>query len=66
MGIIQVVKSTWLEDCDRERREISILQRHVAYDLLLPKGLLSMLALMLLMCLIYDTMFLQCLFYCIL
>ncbi|KAH9691349.1 transcription coactivator [Citrus sinensis] len=37
LGIIQVVKSTWLEDCDRERREISILQRHVAYDLLLPK-----------------------------
>ncbi|KAH9691362.1 transcription coactivator [Citrus sinensis] len=41
LGIIQVVKSTWLEDCDRERREISILQRHVAYDLLLPKGLLK-------------------------
>lgn len=37
LGIIQVVKATWLEDCDRERREISILQRHVAYDLLLPK-----------------------------
>ncbi|KAL9446584.1 hypothetical protein AB3S75_014286 [Citrus x aurantiifolia] len=37
LGIIQVVKSTWLEDCDCERREISILQRHVAYDLLLPK-----------------------------
>ncbi|KAL5768631.1 hypothetical protein ACOSQ2_015414 [Xanthoceras sorbifolium] len=37
LGVIQVVRTTWLEDCDRERKEIPVLQRHVAYDLLLPK-----------------------------
>ncbi|KAJ0085046.1 hypothetical protein Patl1_08273 [Pistacia atlantica] len=37
LGVIQVVKTSWLEDCDRERKEIPVLQKHVAYHLLLPK-----------------------------
>ena len=37
-GVIHVVKTNWLEDCDRQKKEIPVHQRHVAYDLLLPKG----------------------------
>ncbi|EXB60138.1 DNA topoisomerase 2-binding protein 1-A [Morus notabilis] len=40
-GIIHVVRTTWLEDCDREKKEIPAYQRHVAQDLLLPKGALT-------------------------
>lgn len=40
LGVIYVVKTAWLEDCDHEKKEIPVLQRHIAYDLLLPKGLL--------------------------
>ncbi|XWS25087.1 hypothetical protein CRYUN_Cryun27aG0041000 [Craigia yunnanensis] len=36
-GVIRVVKSNWLEDCDCQKKEIPVHQRHVAYDLLLPK-----------------------------
>ncbi|CAI0393263.1 unnamed protein product [Linum tenue] len=36
-GVIYVVKTTWLEDCDREKREVPVLRQHVAYELLLPK-----------------------------
>ncbi|EOY16434.1 Topbp1, putative isoform 1 [Theobroma cacao] len=36
-GVMQVVKSNWLEDCDRQKKEIPVQQRHIAYDLLLPK-----------------------------
>ncbi|GMJ15184.1 meiosis defective 1 [Hibiscus trionum] len=36
-GVIHVVKTNWLEDCDRQRKEIPVHQRHVAYDLLLHK-----------------------------
>ncbi|XVF36981.1 hypothetical protein REPUB_Repub19eG0105700 [Reevesia pubescens] len=36
-GVIHVVKTNWLEDCDRQKKEIPVHQRHVAYDLLLPK-----------------------------
>ena len=35
-----MVRTIWLADCDREKKEVSVLQRHIAYDLLLPKGLL--------------------------
>ncbi|KAF8411734.1 hypothetical protein HHK36_004292 [Tetracentron sinense] len=38
LGIIYVVRTVWLEDCDREKKEIPVSQRHIAYDLLLPKG----------------------------
>lgn len=38
MGVIHVVRTIWLQDCEREKKEISVLRRHVAYDLLLPKG----------------------------
>ncbi|XP_030934131.1 DNA topoisomerase 2-binding protein 1-A [Quercus lobata] len=37
LGVIYVVKPTWLEDCDCEKKEIPVLQRYIAYDLLLPK-----------------------------
>ncbi|PON91554.1 BRCT domain containing protein [Trema orientale] len=37
-GVINVVRTTWLEDCDREKKEINVDQRHIAHDLLLPKG----------------------------
>ncbi|KAI3685615.1 hypothetical protein L6452_34866 [Arctium lappa] len=37
MGVINVVRTIWLEDCEREKKEIPVLRRHVAYDLLLPK-----------------------------
>lgn len=38
LGVINVVRPTWLEDCDRERKETPVLRKHIAYDLLLPKG----------------------------
>ncbi|KAI4388096.1 hypothetical protein MLD38_000459 [Melastoma candidum] len=38
LGLIHVVRSSWLEDCGQERREVPVLQKHIAYDLLLPKG----------------------------
>ncbi|KAI3671695.1 hypothetical protein L1987_87435 [Smallanthus sonchifolius] len=41
MGVINVVKTVWLEDCEREKKEIPVVRRHVAYDLLLPKDSLS-------------------------
>lgn len=41
LGIICVVRPSWLEDCDQEKKEIPVLQKHLAYDLLLPKGLSS-------------------------
>ncbi|KAA8546448.1 hypothetical protein F0562_002813 [Nyssa sinensis] len=37
LGVIYVVRTIWLEDCDREKKELSVLQQHIAYDLLLPK-----------------------------
>lgn len=37
LGVINVVKSIWLEDCERQRKEIPVLRRHIADDLLLPK-----------------------------
>lgn len=36
-GVIHVVRTIWLEDCDREKKEIPVLPRHLASDLLLPK-----------------------------
>ncbi|CAJ1971926.1 unnamed protein product [Sphenostylis stenocarpa] len=38
LGVIYVVKTTWLEDCDHKKKEVPILRRHIAYDLLHPKG----------------------------
>lgn len=40
LGVIYVVKTSWLEDCNREKKEVPVLRRHIASDLLLPKGLL--------------------------
>lgn len=44
LGVIYVVRPTWLEDCDREKKEIPVQQRYIAYDLVLPKGAASGLA----------------------
>lgn len=40
-GVINVVRTAWLEDCDREKKEIPVLCQHIAYDLLLPKDPVS-------------------------
>ncbi|KAL2461171.1 transcription coactivator [Abeliophyllum distichum] len=37
IGVIYLVKTTWLQECCCEKKEIPVLQRHIAYDLLLPK-----------------------------
>ncbi|KAG5245964.1 BRCT domain-containing family protein [Salix suchowensis] len=34
-------ENCWLEDCDREKKEIPVLCQHIAYDLLLPKDPVS-------------------------
>ncbi|KAL5982742.1 hypothetical protein ACLOJK_016818 [Asimina triloba] len=36
-GVIKVVRSIWLQDCDREKKEIPVSERHVLSDILLPK-----------------------------
>ncbi|PIN17298.1 hypothetical protein CDL12_10034 [Handroanthus impetiginosus] len=36
-GIIYVVKAAWLEECNFKKKEVPVLQSHIAYDLLLPK-----------------------------
>ncbi|XP_073142142.1 uncharacterized protein [Henckelia pumila] len=36
-GVIHVVKTAWLEDCTHKKKEVPLLHRHIAYDLLLPK-----------------------------
>ncbi|XP_020411354.1 DNA topoisomerase 2-binding protein 1 [Prunus persica] len=40
LGVIHVVRTTWLDDCDREKKEIPVLPKHIAYDLVLPEGAL--------------------------
>lgn len=40
-GVISVVKTIWLEECDREKKEVPVLRRHTGYDLLIPKGTLT-------------------------
>ncbi|KAK7385140.1 hypothetical protein VNO78_30851 [Psophocarpus tetragonolobus] len=37
-GVIYVVKTAWLEDCDREKKQVPVLRRHIAHDLLHPKA----------------------------
>ncbi|XP_057249582.1 uncharacterized protein LOC104893213 isoform X1 [Beta vulgaris subsp. vulgaris] len=37
-GVIHVVRRNWLEDCNRERKEVPVIQKHIAYDILLSKG----------------------------
>ena len=34
-GVINVVKVTWLEDCNREKKEVKVSPTHVATELLL-------------------------------
>ncbi|KAK3007232.1 hypothetical protein RJ639_015853, partial [Escallonia herrerae] len=37
LGVIYVVRSIWLEECDYGKKEIPVLRRHMALDLILPK-----------------------------
>ncbi|GKA91518.1 dual specificity protein phosphatase PHS1 isoform X2 [Tanacetum coccineum] len=37
MGMINVVRTVWLEDCECQKKELPVHHRHVAYGLLLPK-----------------------------
>ncbi|XP_047329288.1 DNA topoisomerase 2-binding protein 1 [Impatiens glandulifera] len=37
MGILYVVRNLWLGECDREKKEVPVLQRHIAHDVLIPK-----------------------------
>ncbi|GJR06052.1 DNA topoisomerase 2-binding protein 1 isoform X1 [Tanacetum coccineum] len=41
MGVINVVRTVWLEDCERQKKELPVHHRHVAYDFLLPKDTTS-------------------------
>ncbi|KAK2976146.1 hypothetical protein RJ640_012356 [Escallonia rubra] len=41
LGVIYVVRSIWLEECDYGKKEIPVLRRHMALDLILPKGLIT-------------------------
>ncbi|EEF42097.1 topbp1, putative [Ricinus communis] len=41
LGVIDVVRPTWLEDCDRQKKEVPVIRQHLAYDLLLPKDSMS-------------------------
>ncbi|KAG1369945.1 putative NAD kinase 2, chloroplastic [Cocos nucifera] len=36
-GVINMVKSTWLEECDRAKKELPVSPRHIASELLFPK-----------------------------
>ncbi|KAJ4965475.1 hypothetical protein NE237_017324 [Protea cynaroides] len=38
LGVIYAVRASWLEDCDRVKREVPVSLRHVASDLLLPRA----------------------------
>ncbi|KAL8542182.1 hypothetical protein ACS0TY_003153 [Phlomoides rotata] len=36
-GVISIVKRVWLEECTLKKKEVPVVQSHIAYDLLLPK-----------------------------
>ncbi|PNY03860.1 DNA topoisomerase 2-binding protein 1-a-like [Trifolium pratense] len=38
LGVVYVVKTSWLEDCDRQKKQVPVLRRHIACDLVLPKA----------------------------
>uniref|UniRef100_A0A7N1A2N6 BRCT domain-containing protein n=1 Tax=Kalanchoe fedtschenkoi TaxID=63787 RepID=A0A7N1A2N6_KALFE len=40
-GVIKVMRANWLEDCDRLKKEIPVLQKHTGHDILLPRGSLA-------------------------
>jgi len=40
LGVYYVVKTSWLEDCDREKKQVPLLRRYNACDILFPKGVL--------------------------
>ncbi|XP_057532611.1 uncharacterized protein LOC130810527 [Amaranthus tricolor] len=41
-GVIHVVKRNWLEDCYRVRKEVPVMQKHIAFDILLCKDLMGL------------------------
>ncbi|XP_031092446.1 DNA topoisomerase 2-binding protein 1-A isoform X1 [Ipomoea triloba] len=38
LGVIHVVKPDWLADCISEKKEVPVLRKHIANDLLFPRG----------------------------
>ncbi|KAK9096174.1 hypothetical protein Sjap_021671 [Stephania japonica] len=36
LGVIHVVRAIWLEDCDREKKEVPVTQRHTVSDMFFP------------------------------
>jgi hypothetical protein len=43
-GVINIVRTAWLEECYRTRREVDVLPIHVASDLIVAKGIFTVLA----------------------
>ncbi|VFQ92115.1 unnamed protein product [Cuscuta campestris] len=37
LGVIHVVKPDWLADCTSQKKEVPVLQKHIASDLFLPR-----------------------------
>lgn len=37
-GVINVVKATWLEECDQAKKELAVSTKHLASELLFSKG----------------------------
>jgi len=55
LGVYYAVKTSWLEDCDREKKQVHVLRRYSAYDILFPKGVLSCLVINLcVLCLLFG------------
>ncbi|XP_042045735.1 DNA topoisomerase 2-binding protein 1-A-like [Salvia splendens] len=36
-GVISIVKTSWLEECIKKKKDVPVFQGHIAYDLLLQK-----------------------------
>lgn len=41
-GVIHVVRRNWLEDCDRERKEVPVIQKHIVHEILHSKELMGL------------------------
>lgn len=40
-GVMKVVRAFWLEECDREKKEVPVLVRHFANEVLFPQDIVS-------------------------
>ena len=66
-GVIHVVKRNWLEDCYRVRKEVPVMQKHIAFDILLCKGFFRFLSMTGIFCLSSRSIQYSCLtcFFCV-